>query len=686
MLRSTIAFGVLLGISIVAAFADLPSWLETIGNVTVYGVLPGWLLLRALAPAAGPARSLGLGICLSPIVVALIGLLVVSTAGWSGLGTTMILLEAGCLVALTIRDRGVPFGGDRAFWLTLTAGAVLAVVIMAPNLASLRARAGTHGLLHAAISESIIERGLPPENPYFAGETVLYYWFYHLSVAPMSEHGDPLLAFALSNLILLLGTLLVLHELAIRLFRIAAAGPIAAAIGFFGLNAFGWIFFFLADRPDSLEQVEAAKPPFFFYRWLASGWDTRVTATLTKFLNVSSNQATVAAGLILLWLGIRAVQSDSEDRRGRWVLAGLATFACSVFEPLVALGFLLPLGAGLVLTGGLSWLRGQRDIALDVLRLLIAIGVGGLLSLIVLWPWMGAALDESNPALEAAGPARHWIGLFATCGLLLALASWSAFPMLRAGRRDVLVVSVFSVVLAAMALGLQAAEDCEYKFLRVLSLPLGLLAAERIAFHWRQGGARRPIVALALALTLIPTNAIAWIAVVAFARGEARFEWTEDGFVRSPVDSPASEILQKIRSETTPETIVLDDPRFYPNNVAGGLHHNEVPIFTRRALFTDDEFYLTDRYEELPARLELCQKLFRVDGQLTQEQIALLRDLGRPVVLLLRERYVARPDGELERQGYDPKMPEALAHQGIFQPAFRAANFLVYRFDPEGGR
>ncbi len=683
MLASTIAFALLLGLYGVGASVGLPGWLAALGGLAVFGVLPGWLLVRALLPALSPARAIGLGICLTPIVMALSALVIVIGASWGALGPTLAIIEAIALVALAIRDRGRPFGEDRAWWLTFLAGLVVSLLVLAPNFGSLRARAGTHGLLHAAISESIVDRGLPPENPYFADEPVLYYWLYHLSVAPLAGDADPLLAFALSNGILLLGTLLLLHGLAVRLFGRPGIGPLAAALGFLGLNPFGWIVFLSSQRADTLAEVQASKPPYFFYRWLASGWDDRVTATLTKFLNVSSNQATVASGLVLLWLGLRAVQGDVENRRGHLVLAALATFACCVFEPLVALGVLIPLGLGLGVTAVMAWRRRATGSLRAKIETTIAIGVGGFLSLIVLWPWMGAALDEENPALATAEPSRHWIGLFATCGPMIVLAAWATLPRLREGRRDVLLLVVFVVVLAAMALGLQAAEDCEYKFLRLLALPLGVLAAERVATGWQRSRGWKVGLAILLPLVLIPTNAIAWTAAVAFARGESKFAWKEGAFVRLPEDAPPSQVLQQIRRETPPDAIVIDDPIFFPSNVAGRLHHNEIPIFAGRALFTDEKYYLTDRYPDLSARLELCRQLFRANGQLSDEQIRMLRDLGRPVVLLLRERFTRAEDGKRKRTGYDPQMPAALAQQGIFQPAFRSGNHLVYRLLPE---
>jgi hypothetical protein len=316
--------------------------------------------------------------------------------------------------------------------------------------------------------------------------------------------------------------------------------------------------------------------------------------------------------------------------------------------------------------------------ARGALGALAAMGLGGALSLFLLWPWMGAALDETNPALQAAGASRHWIGLLATCGLALLLAVLGTLPALRERRIEVALIAASSVVLAAMALGLQAAEDCEYKFLRMLILPLGILSAGALSIWWRSSSLRRLGIVLALAL-LFPTNAIALKAVYAFARGDVLFERDAAGFVRKPADSPLSAVYQWIRERTPRDAIVIDDPFLYPNNIAGALHHNEVPIFTRRALFADEKYYLTDRYQDLGQRHAICRRLFHQDGRVDGEQIELLLAFDRPIYLLLRGRISQDEQGRMIFEGYAPELPPALESQGIFQLVHRVGPILLYQ-------
>ena len=117
--------------------------------------------------------------------------------------------------------------------------AVAAVgAIGALYLGNPRLLASWHGFLHTAIATRFAAMTFPPENPFFAGETLPYYWFYHFVAYWLSRfaHIDLLHTFQAISWISLAAFVLFAGLVGRSLFRSNMAGIAIACLGLVGVN------------------------------------------------------------------------------------------------------------------------------------------------------------------------------------------------------------------------------------------------------------------------------------------------------------------------------------------------------------------------------------------------------------------------------------------------------------------
>src|SRR5262245_23655249 len=123
----------------------------------------------------------------------------------------------------------------------------MAAVIVTLHHSSFRTLVSAHGLLHSAIAQRFADGWLPferPENPFFAGERLPYYWFYHYIAARIGAAAGvhALLAFEILEIV----AVGIVWFAGAALGRRLGWGPgpsIAIGfLGFAGTNAFGSLF------------------------------------------------------------------------------------------------------------------------------------------------------------------------------------------------------------------------------------------------------------------------------------------------------------------------------------------------------------------------------------------------------------------------------------------------------------
>jgi len=588
-----------------------------VGVITL-AFVPGLLLIRLLAPGTfGPLTCAALSLALSPIVTGTVMTLLLFV-GMPAIvaARLLLLLLLGGLVYVGWRDRSrhesrhdEPIRSLRGAG-TALASVIVTAAVLWPLLTSDRVRVSIHGLLHSALLYSATERGLPPENPFFAGEPVRYYWTWHVATAGATSVADidPVLAFAAGNTAALLAFLFLLGCLGRELFPGRGATLLSMLLGFLCLNPIGGFLFPGAEAPGTLQDVAAGANPINVLYRLAVGGEVRITATLTKFLNVSSFPQAFCLLIAAVLLLVRLAKQPS------WALSLVtmtALMGCISLSPITGATAGLAIGAAAILLVPLArpGEAGRRGlsavIAALVASLVLALpfvllgtaGKSGIEPAVQLLP----TLDKLQRVLLNLGPA-----------MLLALpacvALWGREGTAGTAGR-LLVLSAFLV--AALGVLLAFPVRSEYKMVRMAAPLFGVLAAGTVVLATRTRRAWITVVAGALVLApFIPTNVIAWDTYRAHARAPMPLSAVGSRLVIDPQVHQDARIYEWIRINTPEDTIIVTDPSRKDLAVGGPEQGDEIPALAHRPIFTDVIFYMTDYEPELALRLGIVSKVY----------------------------------------------------------------------------
>jgi hypothetical protein len=229
----------------------LPGPLAALVLTLSLGIVPGALLVRALAPdEAGDARA-ATALLLSPCLGGG-GMVLLRLAGVGVAPATRALALALALAsawkALRPGGRVAAAASDRGVWLlAVAAGAGLALAhTLSPALS-----ARSDGSFHAGVVWAAA-RALPPEDPFFAGLTLRYFWGLHawaagwVAVAPALGAYAPLVV---SNALAAVSALLAVGALARGLGATPRTRWLAQALALAGTAPFVWLV--LAARAGS---------------------------------------------------------------------------------------------------------------------------------------------------------------------------------------------------------------------------------------------------------------------------------------------------------------------------------------------------------------------------------------------------------------------------------------------------
>ena len=449
----------------------------------------------------------------------------------------------------------------------LAAAATLATaaVVVGVHRESPRTAVSAHGLLHAAIALRFAETSAtfsaPPENPFFAGEPLPYYWAFQYAAAQVGEllGTNPLRA--IEALVLVAVGLVWLAGAALgrRLYGGVGAGLAVGLLAFAGSNPWGagilgWRVLrdgaeVLADDPDFLWGI--AHPAM----GLARHADPHCLygPLLNFFLNTTSRPMALALLLVALlallaWL-----------RRGRpvaWVGLALAVALATASSPIVAGPAIPALGLGLLLArpgrrgGGDSPWRG------GVLPALGALVLGGLLALPTCHHLFGLGGQEGvrlGPRAAAAAPVA------ASSALLLALALAGALRSSGDRRRFALAVLSAGLVLLAASALVELPVGNDTNFFHAGSLLLAVPAAGAFQPSRRPRSPWRGRLQLALVLLVfLPTPAVVVWAYL--DRPPVPLDLSGPVLTRTPAGSPLERFYRWVRGETERDAVFVLDP------------------------------------------------------------------------------------------------------------------------------
>lgn len=561
------------------------------------------------------------------------------------------------------------------FWpALLTALAIGLGYVLSLELRNPRLVLSWHGFVHVAIAERFPSSGLVPENPFYAGQPLAYYWVYQWIGAGLGRllGISPLGAFQLIGLLSLVVLILAGIRAGQRYGRSAWAGALIAAFALVGANPAGPLLVAVrsvtqhppllqwSDGPGSsqaaVSDVAADQmmsrpllPALYF------GGDWRSGQNIVWFFDISSRAPALAA-LLLLLLVLPAAGSGA----GAWVGALVATLAVTALNPIVGLAVAGALAGSLCLLAlWRAWPRREWAPLRQALLLGCVIGAGAAMAL----PTFAHLLGHGG-AGGISTPAAMLQKVVMTAMLFCLLGPLALLGALRVRGPEALAVRAMALTgagLAGLAILVRLAEGNQHNLVNaaqvLLAIPavLGLLPRDGDAGIAPEAVRRRLTIA---GLLLLPMAAGTWLAfdgrpALPLARGGG-------ALARTPPTDPVAALERWVRDSTPASAVLVADP---DTALKMACNVSELPALTGRVLYTDQPHYLSDPYPDAAERRTTARNALR--GALGAEDRSRLASLARPLYLVSRE---ADRDGQALTAAYGPAR-------------FRAGPVGVWRID-----
>lgn len=488
------------------------------GDVAAFvwlGVFPGLALTRLLLPGASASTRWTLGLALSPFAAA--------TVGWALLHAGHPLPTAARLVAIGgwflfaggeargFVARGVPADdapGDRAAWGWAVAAAAFVAL---PMLLDPWLRMRSDSWVHAGIVWEIAERGIPPQDPRFAGLPLNYVWFYNLFIALLGSlrpGSAPFTHMVTANACWIATLVWLGWQLSWTVWRERGAARAALPLLLTGLNAGAlvlWPLWLLRAAQgevrglpevrrilatghwNSVEVMHELCAPF---AWMANAWDKFMVGTALGYAYLLM--------LVSLWAGMRWL-SDARGERPpgtpaawRWLLVAAASAAgMMLFHSVVGLSA-IPVGIGACL---LLALIARREPRLGPARRPLVLALALAAGLAASWPYFHSIFSGWDNGHSGVAHRYLQLGwqmpwtLVTACGLTFA-AAWPGLRRLGSERPVAGVwLACWTLGMALFALVVHLPEGNEVKFVWMVFAPVAVLGgfgAPALLASWRR--------------------------------------------------------------------------------------------------------------------------------------------------------------------------------------------------------
>ncbi len=620
------------------------------------------LLALALAPIALAVTALALGLSLR---------LPVDWALWQAEFVWVVAAlwpraRAGAVPPVEpLPARGEGFPSLAALGGALVAAALVAGVAFTVPMV----RMWSDAWFHAGAAIEIARRGVPPEDPNFAGVPLHYAWFYHYLLALLGAAGrlSPFHAMAFVNAWAAVVTALAAAQLAYR-----AAGRGAAVwvglIVVLGLDPFGWVLWVARGVVGETTGLGPMLAQFGSTNGAANAlsWNFPPShaSLLNRFWTGTALTPAIALGLVTAWSVARGLERPS---RGAWLRTLLVALAAYAIHPAYAAFAVAAVAAALPFAarGGAAaagWAQGAA--------LVLATGAG--------FAWIRAcSVPGATTAIQLGLYARNLGSLALAVGPWWALIVPGARAAWRHGAAGRAAVAAAAAAVAASLLVVLPEFNSD-KLFYLAWVSLAPLAAAGVAW----GGDRLRLPGIArltlLAALIVPSAGLYTLGTAADRRSprvlvagdtpEAR---------RHPLATvPEEAAYRLLREGTPPDAVVIESPRPTVNE--------PVPVLAERRVFCGSlDVYLSNHFdggappgpamrallEEFGVRRGIQRTLFS-DGGISGPQALYLSGFSAPLYLLVRREDVAHDVWTGFRRR--PEWDELLANEQV----------RVYRYVP----
>jgi hypothetical protein len=555
------------------------------------------------------------------------------------------------------------------------AGFMSLVVVIHHN--SPRTLISFHGYLHAAIAERFLAPGspIPPENPFYAGRSLPYYWFFQFLAAGISRLTGWNVFFSLEAVVLAGAGLLGVASLWLgyRLFRSVATGLLMAYLVVAGTNPFGILIAGLKvlvqgagrlkDDPNFLWNV--VHPVYNLLRFNDIG--ALYGPLISFFLNMTSRPLALGS----LMLSLLCLQWAMPAPR-LFPLAALAlTFALTTAaSPIVGLAAGGVLG-GLLLLFAVMPLRfrnrltgATQSIRHSYLAAMGAIGAGLVVALPTYFHLLvGPSASQPSFYLFSMEGAKHLVTLALNVGVLLLLAGIGYIKSSEENRGFFRVLLAGSLVLLLGDATILLPSLNQSNLFHAAVVFLAVPATGSVVITSRRFLRERNLVnhraMLAIVLLFLPTSTLLLTAYIARPAVPVDFDSVLPR--RLPADSALAQFYGWAQKSTSLNTVFVLDPR---DRVATNGNTLELPAMTNRSIFTEIPGHYVVPYPDAERRLKISIQLLAGEA-LSHADEEYVRQLGRPVFILVNEPTSQATLARLEqRHGF---------------PVFRSGEIYVFR-------
>jgi hypothetical protein len=447
--------------------------------------------------------------------------------------------------------------------------------------------------LHHATVAAELARGLPPQNPYFAGERLHYYWFYHLWPAAVSALTDVtardavILTVPINVALFVLGLGLVLRQ------RIAALRPtfLALALGLFAYSYIGVLFVLraAAEHDPMLARITSRLSD---YSLISHSW-------FRDFL-YEPQALTALCGVTLLLYMARCWSARPTPKGGALIALVLGTIvATDATIGVIALGW-----------WSLVTIREWSGSPTSRSSLLVCTGLlAGVLAAVV---WLGILPIGSGAMRIALHPMALWgpVYLSVDVGPMFPFAIVGLFAAVkdRRARSDEHLLLLGGVcLLVGFALFAPTSPNLAIrKSLKVLQIPLVAFSASAFAF-WSERCHRRSLWALGItavvpAVLTLATDTLQYVGAVRNSEHPPTY-----------VSRDEMQVLEWIRTNTSRDAVFQSLDEVRPGGKFNDTYRCLIAaIGERRTLFGEYEkpYTLQVASAKVEARQGLLERMF----------------------------------------------------------------------------
>ncbi len=515
----------LAGLLLAAMALRLPGPIGHAAAHVALGFTPGLGLALLLLPRGARTSQITLGAALGPML-STSGAWALLVLGRSWPETATILLGVGLLLlALGLaaarrrpEDEEQGPGMDGVGWAILALAVVL--VSLPPALNAFN-RIRSDSWIHAGIAAELLEHGVPPIDPRFAGMPINYIWFYDLYlglIAATDGKRDLFGSMVLMNVTDMAILMAITWLITVRCWRSATAARGGLLLLSFGLNAGAYMLWPLQafralggqERGHAVWARVLSEVHFddtYVFQLLAAPFSAMVVHWDKWTVGSAIGYAYLFIGVILLSIS-RSTGPDAWRWRG---VTALATASMMLFHSIVGLSVVPVTIGALVLRWLLSPTRTRdasetRHLGFDLLAIMVgaAATLPYLLSITAGW-----SADRSGVAHQFIR--LHWVmpwTLLTACGI----AGAFAIPGLRRAwiqaDATLRLIAAWLVGMVGYAVVVHLPEGNELKFVWQVFFALAVLGGPS-AWEWvtrrREGMRRVRFIVVTTLVFIVPT-------------------------------------------------------------------------------------------------------------------------------------------------------------------------------------